>query len=291
MRAPVVWFRDPVMYKYLAKIFDRIERGLSPRDKVIIVSLMLVISVLGIVLAVRYYNYIQKNPEFCSSCHLMEEAYTAWKLSGHSTMVCQDCHQLGMIEQNRLLVKFVFTTGRRTPEPHGIETPWKTCTKCHWDEAAQGSLSVNKQTGHARHVFTEKVQCMECHIRTVHNFRPDRNSCLRCHKDWKVHGMGMQDVPCMTCHPFSPKKTGEFIPDRARCLSCHRNRTSGGFPERVPMSRMNCYECHKPHTHIKPVDADCLRCHTREVLESHPVHRTKDRCTACHRPHVWTAHR
>ena len=42
---------------------------------------MLIISVLGIVLAVRYYNYIQKNPEFCSSCHLMEEAYTAWKLS------------------------------------------------------------------------------------------------------------------------------------------------------------------------------------------------------------------
>ena len=50
-----------------------------------IVSLMLVISVLGIVLAVRYYNYIQKNPEFCNSCHLMEEAYSAWKLSGTAT--------------------------------------------------------------------------------------------------------------------------------------------------------------------------------------------------------------
>src|SRR3990172_13065475 len=109
------------MYNLLAKIFDRLDRGLSPRDKTILISIMLVISVLGIVLAVRYYNYIQKSPEFCSSCHLMEEAYTAWKLSGHHSIVCQDCHRLGMIEQNRLLVKFVFTTGHKTPEPHGNE--------------------------------------------------------------------------------------------------------------------------------------------------------------------------
>ncbi len=70
------------MYNLISKIFDKLEKGLSPREKAIIVSLMLVISILGIVLAVRYYNYIQKNPEFCNSCHLMEEAYTAWKLIG-----------------------------------------------------------------------------------------------------------------------------------------------------------------------------------------------------------------
>ncbi|HAR44749.1 MAG TPA: hypothetical protein DCS05_00880, partial [Nitrospiraceae bacterium] len=70
------------MYKFIYKIIDRLDRGLSPRDKMVIVAMMLVISVLGIVLAVRYYDYIQKNPDFCSSCHLMEEAHRAWKLSG-----------------------------------------------------------------------------------------------------------------------------------------------------------------------------------------------------------------
>jgi hypothetical protein len=277
------------MYNRLSKILDRIERGLNPRDKFIIVSLMLIISVLGIVLAVRYYNYIQKNPDFCNSCHLMEEAYKAWKQSGHSSMVCQDCHHLGLIEQNRLLVTFVFTTERKRPEPHGIETPWKTCTKCHWDEAAQGSISVSKQTGHARHIFTEKLACKDCHIRTVHNFRPDKDACLRCHKDWKIHGIGMENVSCMTCHPFSPKKQGEFIPDRERCLSCHRKSSKSGFPEKVPMARLNCYECHKPHTRIRPADGDCLRCHTREVLARKTVHQTSKHCTACHAPHRWTA--
>lgn len=277
------------MYKLISRIFDRIEQGLSPRDKIILVSLMLIISVLGIILADRYYSYIQKNPEFCSSCHLMEEAYKAWKLSGHSSMVCQDCHHLGLIEQNRLLVKFVFSTDRRTPEPHGIETPWKTCTKCHWDDAAQGSISVTKQTGHARHVFTEKLQCMDCHTRTVHNFHPDKNACLRCHKDWKIHGVGMEEVSCMICHPFSPRKKGEFIPDRERCLSCHRRSSRTTFPEKVPMARLNCYECHKPHNRIKPSDDDCLRCHTREVLTARQVHRVAQKCTACHHPHRWTA--
>jgi hypothetical protein len=218
----------------------------------------------------------------------MEEAYTAWKLSGHRNIVCQDCHHLGIIEQNGLLVKFVFSADRKTPEPHGEETPWKTCVKCHWDNVAQGSISVNKSTGHARHMNVEKLACKDCHQRTVHSFRPDRNACLRCHKDWKIHGVGMEEASCMQCHPFSPKKPGGFIPDRERCLSCHRGSSRTLFPEKVPMARLNCYECHHPHTRIKPSDADCLRCHTREVIDSKPVHRTAKGCISCHRPHRWT---
>ena len=31
-------------------------------------------------------------------------------------------------------------------------------------------LNVNKSTGHARHVFTEKLACKDCHSRKVHAF-------------------------------------------------------------------------------------------------------------------------
>ena len=279
------------MYKLISKIIDRIERGLSPNEKIVLVAFLFIISVLGIVLAVRYYDYIQKNPQFCSSCHLMEEAYTAWKLSGHRNIVCQDCHQLGLIEQNRLLVKFVFTTDRKTPEPHGNETPWKTCTRCHGDEAAQGSLQVNKSTGHARHVFMEKLVCRDCHSRTVHAFRPDQNACIRCHNDWQIHCGGMSDISCLKCHSFSAGKQEPFLPDRAQCLSCHRKSTKTTFPERAPMSRLNCYECHKPHARIRPADADCLRCHTREVLLLKAVHKSERHCRDCHVPHRWSVGR
>lgn len=278
------------MFKFLERIFDKLDEGLSGREKTVLVSILLVISIIGIVLAVRYYSYIQKNPEFCNSCHLMEEAYSAWKQSGHRFIVCQDCHRLGLIEQNRLLVKFVFTTDRRTPEPHGNVTPWRNCTTCHWDEAnKQGALSVTKSIGHARHVVVAKVGCIDCHTRSIHQFRPDRNACLRCHKDWKIHGIGMEEASCMSCHTFSPKKSGGFMPDRERCLTCHRSSSRTSFPEKVPMARLNCYECHRPHTRIKPLDADCLRCHTREVLLIKSVHLTSKTCISCHHPHRWIA--
>jgi nitrate/TMAO reductase-like tetraheme cytochrome c subunit len=277
------------MIRFLEKLFDKLDRGLSRREKTTLVSIMLLISVIGIVLAVRYYTYIQKNPEFCNSCHLMEEAYAAWKKSGHRFIVCQDCHQLGIVEQNRLLIKFIFTTDRKTPEPHGNVTPWKTCTRCHWDEAEQGAISVTKSIGHARHVNVEKLVCMDCHTRSVHEFLPDKRACLRCHRDWKIHGVGMEEVSCMTCHPFAPGSKGSFIPDRERCLSCHRSSPKTSFPSKVPMARLNCYECHKPHTRIRPTDEDCLRCHTPEVLKKKAAHRTERHCIACHRPHRWIA--
>lgn len=278
------------MYKFLSKIFDHLDRGLSPKEKMVLISLLLVISVLGIVVSIRYYNYIQKNPEFCSSCHFMGEAYTAWKLSGHNIIMCQECHQLGLLDQNRLLLKFVFTTGKKVIEPHGAVTPWKTCMKCHWDNAAQGTLSVNRSMGHAGHIFMEKLSCVDCHSRSVHSFKPDDHACSRCHEGKEIHGVGKDKTTCLMCHPFSPKKQGNPILSHEMCLTCHRKSKKLVFAGNAPMSRLNCYECHKPHNCIdKPINRDCLRCHTSEVLARSAVHRSGKRCTNCHAAHRWTA--
>src|SRR3990172_6575374 len=227
------------MYKFLIKIFDHLDRGLSPKEKIVIVSLLLVISALGIVVAVRYYNYIQKSPEFCSSCHTMGEAYTAWKLSGHNIIVCQECHQLGLLDQNRLLVKFVFTTGKNMPEPHGAVTPWKTCTKCHWDSAAQGFISVNRSTGHAGHILGEKLLCRDCHSRTVHSFKPDSQACSRCHEGKEIHGVGKGKTSCLLCHPFPQKNLGDPIPSREICIQCHRKSKKLNFASNVQLFRFS----------------------------------------------------
>jgi hypothetical protein len=193
-----------------------------------------------------------------------------------------------MIEQNRLLIKFVAATGKKTAEPHGNETPWKVCTACHWDEAVQGSLMVNRSTGHSRHVFMESLACKSCHGGLVHAFRPDWKACLHCHEGWEIHGSGEEKISCLRCHAFSSKKQEAFIPDREQCLSCHRKYSNTSFPNRVPMARLNCYECHKPHVRSMPTDEACLRCHTHEVLMLRPVHKSDKQCTSCHKPHRWS---
>ena len=281
------------MFKFIYKIIDKLEQGLSSKEKSIFIALLLVISALSIVLSFRFYHYIQKGQDFCNSCHLMGEAYTAWKLSAHGNIICQDCHRLSLIEKNVLLIKFVFTADRKTPEPHGAATPWKTCMECHWDEAAQGGLSVNKSSGHARHIFMEKLVCQDCHKRTVHAFRPDSGACGRCHQGREVHGLGKEQMSCLMCHPFLAKKqeTARIDQNRDRCFACHKKISKTGFPEGVPMSRLHCYECHKPHRRVMPDDNDCLRCHSREVLAQKTVHKSDKHCKSCHVPHRWTATR
>lgn len=278
------------MYKLLSKIFDRLERGLSPKEKIIIIAMLFVISAFGVVIAVRYYNYIQENPYFCNSCHLMEEAFTAWKLSPHNIIVCQDCHQLKLIEQNKLLMKFVFAARQKKPEPHGAETPWKICTNCHWDEASQGSLTISKQMGHAGHLIMKNLACVDCHSRAVHSFRPDEQACKRCHEDKEIHGIGNNKVSCLMCHPFSPKKQNP-MPSREICFRCHRKSPKLVFSKQAPMSRLDCFECHKPHNCVnRPTNKDCLRCHTNTVLvKKSAAHKATKRCTTCHPAHRWTA--
>ena len=278
------------MYNLISKIFDKLERGLSPRDKAIIVSLMLIISVLGIVLAVRYYNYIQKNPEFCNSCHLMEEAYTAWKLSGHRNIVCQDCHQLGMIEQNRLLVKFVFTTNRKTPEPHGNETPWKTCTKCHWDEAAQGSLTVNKSTGHARHVFMEKLHCKDCHSngRCIRSGRR-RTPVFAAIRIGRSTGSGWRISPASGAMPFRPKnrkrssRTGSDACPVTGSRRKQHSRTGCRWRGSTAMSATS--RMHASSRRTRTV-SDVTRA---KCCMLKPVHDSTRHCASCHVPHRWTS--
>jgi len=40
--------------------------------------LIILIAVIGAAAGFKYYKYTQENPQFCSSCHLMQEAFKSW---------------------------------------------------------------------------------------------------------------------------------------------------------------------------------------------------------------------
>ena len=259
------------------------ERDYLSEIKGPVLFLLLLISLTAIVVGYRYYRHTQENPEFCLSCHLMKEAYKSWQRSRHSDIVCQTCHRLSLFEQNRLLIAFV--AGKKTvKETHGRQKPWQACKECHFPDIEQGAITDSKTFGHARHVFTKKINCSECHTGDIHEFRPVSDACVKCHKDRLVHGLGMEGLQCLNCHTFSKEPSQKLVSEK-RCLGCHDISKTG------VMSALRCFDCHKPHGAIKLKGSDCLgRCHSHELeVGQHRLHieKAKVDCLYCHKAHTW----
>ncbi|MGE5895041.1 MAG: NapC/NirT family cytochrome c [bacterium] len=249
-----------------------------------ILFLVFMIAVVGSLAGFKYYKYTQEQPEFCSSCHLMEEAVKSWQRSSHKLYQCQICHKMSMIEQNKLLIAFVANPKGKIEQKHGRIAPWTVCKDCHTDTVGQGSISVSKSYGHAKHVFMQGISCDRCHRGELHSFRVTRDACLNCHSDKLVHGMGTEGLNCLNCHNYAENSPRMVTP--ARCLKCHQP-----LPKNAPMAKLNCFECHKPHTKMRMESADCLgRCHGNESkVGQHGLHmkKTKLGCMDCHKPHTW----
>lgn len=262
----------------LRSILDRLLDHL----KGFVLALIATVSVLGIIVGYKYYRHTQEDPEFCLSCHMMQEAFNEWQRGKHRDVVCQKCHRLNILEQNQLLVAFVANKPVPLSRPHGREKPWAECRKCHSGDITQGSRNLRQSYGHAKHVFMLGAECKACHASGLHNFQPDENACGTCHMDKGVHGVGMEAFSCLKCHTFG-EKTPTMV-SKDKCVRCHH------LPMKGPMAEFPCHQCHKPHGKIKLTSEDCLgRCHSNEgKVGQHARHMKKGMaCLDCHRAHNW----
>ena len=268
----------------MTRIIALIEKFLA-ENKTAIVLLLLLISSVGVILGYRYYKYTKEDPSFCATCHMMQESFESWERSSHGDIICQRCHRMSILEQNRLLVTYV-TTGYTSPKKqvHGRLEPWRACRECHLGEAMQGSVTLRASYGHARHVFMQNIECVKCHSNELHNFKPDEKACSGCHTDKLVHGLGMEGLSCLKCHSYGEKSPKMVSSER--CRECHMRIPGAG-----PMAAFECFQCHKPHGEIKLSSADCLgRCHGNEAtVGQHGLHlkRAKLQCLDCHKAHTW----
>ncbi len=310
--------QKPNLFKKWFKPFFWLREGMPLKGKIIIAILLLAIIIGGGMVAFRFYDFTQHNPKFCVSCHLMKPAFTAWEQSEHKGINCHDCHRLSIPEQNRLLINFVLYRPESVPPRHGkIIVPWKHCIKCHWekDERYPNAPMVNKSRYHAIHVFMEQVECSKCHGYRVHRFTVEERYCITCHENREVHGTGMEKLACLNCHT---DRTVDLKPGRKKCLYCHGDEavrkellatktidvkhfkpsreiidkaTKINVPDNAPM-QFHCYECHRPHTKVKPDWGDCLaKCHTTvPSVGKHEMHikTVGMKCVDCHKPHKWT---
>lgn len=249
-----------------------------------IIFVLFVVSLLILIKGYNFYQYIKEDPAFCNTCHLMNEAYKDWRLSGHSGIICQSCHKLGLVEANRMLLAFALKGQKSPRQSHGRKNAWEDCIGCHTSEVAQGAKTLRASYGHARHVYMQSIQCKTCHKKSMHSFPVSNEVCQSCHKDKVVHGMGTSGLYCLNCHSFGEESPKMVTSER--CFQCHKD-----MPRKGPMASLRCYDCHRPHERLKLTSQDCLgRCHSNEAkVGKHGLHLKKatSDCLFCHRPHVW----
>jgi hypothetical protein len=260
-------------------------KGFIEENQKAIVLLLFLISIIGAVAGYRYYRYTKDDPAFCMSCHMMQEAFRTWQKSKHWNYPCQRCHEMSVLEQNRMLIDYVLKETKTAKQKHGRISPWKACKDCHLSEVEQGSVTLNNSYGHAQHVFMQQIPCSRCHMGgDLHTFAPNEQACLECHADKAIHGLGMAGFSCLKCHSYSEKAPKMISNDR--CLGCHKD-----LPRKGPMSSLKCFDCHHPHGQMKPTNDDCLKnCHGYETkVGQHNLHMTKAQlhCLDCHKAHTW----
>ncbi len=287
----------------------------SGKSKLYLAAILLVVVAGGAFGGYKFWDYKENNPKFCVACHLMTPAYKAWSRSVHTGISCHKCHHLSLMDQNKLLVSFIFKNPTSVPPRHG-ETivPWKLCVNCHYstDEHYPNAPKINNSPMHQQHFFARQIQCTKCHGYIVHHFRPQPRFCVRCHPGREVHGTGMKGLACLNCHT---DRTLDLKPDRLKCLYCHgsdqtrqqllknptidvthyqpssalvRMATKIKWSPDSPM-QFYCYQCHKPHGSLLPDRAVCMQCHP-DILRTgkHQMHiqMMNMKCTDCHTPHT-----
>lgn len=75
------------------------------RNALKLMAIGFIVAVAGMAMAGFGYAQAEK-PQFCGSCHSMEQAYATWQASNHKQIECTECH----LPNNNLAVKLAAKT-------------------------------------------------------------------------------------------------------------------------------------------------------------------------------------
>lgn len=236
----------------------------------------------------RLKRFVDSDPRLCAQCHRASPEFSLWAGGTHKSVACQRCHH-STPEQGLAMLR-AFVAGR-SPAGTKSHAPVEigSCASCHLSHDGNWP-QVGNSRGHRIHFEERKIACVACHAEGMHGFHPLTESCRKCHGQHTVRAQGMARLHCFVCHDFLSPDPG-LLPTRRDCLRCHRAEGvhPARFGEGAPM-QFDCGTCHKPHAaSAQEAVAGCTGCHVvAESVGQHARH-LKQRCTACHAPHLWAA--
>ena len=128
-------------------------------------------------------SYLTDDPAACANCHVMEEQYSSWLKSSHSSVaVCNDCHtphdvigKYSTKARNGFWHSYYFTLGG-FHEPiqatsRSREIAESACRDCH--QGITGSLAHAGEVpsfaaGRREATGRESLVCTRCHMQVGH---------------------------------------------------------------------------------------------------------------------------
>jgi len=261
---------------------------MRPRLKHVLLGLAGVLGLALIFGGYHFYHYVETNPRFCASCHIMEKAWTTWQAGPHKALNCKSCHQQTV--QDRVRIVWRWATKNVENVSSHTRLNRSVCEGCHLNEKSQWK-QVSQTAGHDIHVSRANLECLSCHLPSLHATKPKVEDCVKCHAAASTNIGQMSGFHCTACHQFLVPKAASLEPKRELCLGCHAGMAVKGetFPSNAPM-QFDCAACHKPHSQPILQFNDCLGCHAQIAEDQrHFERKALTNCVNCHRPHSWKA--
>ncbi len=139
------------------------------RNAVKMMAIGFVIAVVGMALAGFSFVHAEQ-PQFCGSCHSMEQAYTSWQMSTHKQIACTECH----LPNGNIAAKMFAKT--------------QTGINDVYHEVKKDYPAVIQVSNQGRGFIADN--CLRCHISTVETtgMGAGGQDCTKCHRGM-VHGI------------------------------------------------------------------------------------------------------
>jgi hypothetical protein len=149
------------------------------------------------------------------------------------------------------------------------------CAQCHASQSLHGfparmGLCLNCHQGqvdylHGSAAGEPVVNCLSCHTDKTRDIKPNRQTCLACHKQFGPNPdeqQALMHMQCSICHkPHDPERTK---PKPEVCLGCHKAIGEQDIHALHLDAVGNCTDCHRAH-HWRLTAAEvketCGNCH------------------------------
>jgi len=268
---------------------------------IIIFIVILVVLMVSLVAGSEYYT---SQPEFCGTCHTMQQQYKAWQHSKHNEVSCVDCH-FPPGEKFTLKAKFIglgmLFSYLGIPDAgvrKRVTVKDQACMRsgCHSgdDDYRNKEIKLTERVSFKHKVHEEKtiegqkLHCNTCHIKysADKHFEVPQEMCFLCH--FRETDFNQGRSKCTLCHEIPTKslqsQTSLDNPDQepithqtmaegqASCHGCHYQLVSGNGE----IKKENCRNCHHEPELLAKIDKKLMH-------ERHVATQEAD-CFDCHQP-------